>query len=154
MGRIKDIIGHKFGRLTVIKYSHNQNKARMYLCKCDCGNEKTIAGTVLRQKLVKSCGCYRSEYVANKNYKHGKSKTKKYNLYYSRITYLSKLNRTPSWADKKKIKEFYLNRPDGYEVDHIIPLKGKLVSGLHVETNLQYLLKEDNRKKSNQYNGA
>lgn len=47
-------------------------------------------------------------------------------------------------ADPNKIREFYKNRPEGYEVDHIIPLsKG----GKHHEDNLQYLTKEENRKK-------
>ena len=49
-------------------------------------------------------------------------------------------------ADKNLIKEFYKNRPNGFEVDHIIPLsKG----GLHHQDNLQYLPKDINRKKSN-----
>lgn len=56
---------------------------------------------------------------------------------------------TPSWADLDKIKDIYLNCPDGHHVDHIVPLRGKSVSGLHVHTNLQYLPKVDNMKKSN-----
>ena len=59
--------------------------------------------------------------------------------------------RVPAWADLKKIEEFYLACPEGYYVDHIIPLRGKLVSGLHVLENLQYLLAEDNLRKSNKY---
>lgn len=59
---------------------------------------------------------------------------------------------TPSWANLDKIKEIYANCPVGYQVDHIIPLQGKLVSGLHIETNLQYLTKEENNRKSNKYN--
>jgi hypothetical protein len=38
-----------------------------------------------------------------------------------------------------------------WEVDHIIPMKGKLVSGLHVPTNLQVIPKQENVRKSNQY---
>lgn len=64
----------------------------------------------------------------------------------------SKLQRTPVWSETKAIKQFYLDCPEGYEVDHIIPLQGKLVSGLHVLGNLQYLLMSDNRSKNNHFN--
>ncbi len=66
----------------------------------------------------------------------------------------AKLNRTPKWLslqEKKQISEFYLKCPPGYEVDHIIPLQGKLVSGLHVLTNLQYLPVVENRAKGNKF---
>lgn len=59
---------------------------------------------------------------------------------------------TPRWADIEYIRKIYLECPSGYHVDHIIPLKGELVCGLHVENNLQYLTAEDNLKKSNTYN--
>ena len=65
--------------------------------------------------------------------------------------YTAKLQRTPLWADLNKIKEIYDNCPEGYEVDHIIPLQGKLVSGLHVPDNLQYLTKSENCSKGNHY---
>lgn len=59
------------------------------------------------------------------------------------------LNATPKWANKQLIKEIYLNCPDDYEVDHIIPLQGKNICGLHVDYNLQYLTKKENRSKGN-----
>ena len=61
----------------------------------------------------------------------------------------SKLNASPIWADLDKIKLIYKLRPDSYHVDHILPLQGKLVCGLHVENNLQYLLAKDNLSKGN-----
>jgi hypothetical protein len=60
-----------------------------------------------------------------------------------------KLKATPKFANLQKIKEIYMNCPVGYHVDHIIPLQGKNVCGLHVEWNLQYLTPTDNLKKSN-----
>ena len=59
----------------------------------------------------------------------------------------------PLWADRIKIREIYFNCPQGYHVDHIVPLKGKLVSGLHVEYNLQYLTASENSKKHNKFLG-
>jgi 5-methylcytosine-specific restriction endonuclease McrA len=69
----------------------------------------------------------------------------------SKINKIYIKERTPIWADLDKIYEFYFNCPIGYQVDHIIPLKGKLVSGLHVLNNLQYLTIEENLKKNNSY---
>ena len=65
-----------------------------------------------------------------------------------------KLNRTPSWLTKKdfeNINFFYECRPAGCHVDHIIPLNGKNVSGLHVPNNLQWLPAHDNIVKGNRY---
>lgn len=60
-------------------------------------------------------------------------------------------NQTPPEADRKAITEFYKACPEGYEVDHIIPIsKG----GLHILENLQYLTANENRRKGNKMVGA
>lgn len=65
---------------------------------------------------------------------------------------------TPKWADLQAIDDLYfaaigLRNTVGQpiEVDHIVPLRSKIVCGLHCEANLQLLLVGDNRRKSNTY---
>jgi len=69
-----------------------------------------------------------------------------------------KLQRTPSWANMEAIRAFYdeaarLTTETGivHHVDHKYPLQGKLVSGLHVETNLQILTGSENSRKRNHF---
>lgn len=57
------------------------------------------------------------------------------------------LQRTPFWVDMEAIKLVYKNCPSGMAVDHIVPLQGKNVSGLHVHWNMQYLTKSENSRK-------
>jgi hypothetical protein len=59
--------------------------------------------------------------------------------------------RTPPWANMSAIVEVYKKCPAGCQVDHVIPLRGDTVSGLHVAGNLQYLLAAENRAKSNKF---
>ncbi len=72
----------------------------------------------------------------------------------NRIRVSFKRNSTPKWANKKLITRIYNKCPEGMQVDHIIPTKGKNVCGLHVETNLQYLSPEENGKKFNSFDGT
>jgi hypothetical protein len=73
------------------------------------------------------------------------------NAYIWRDIAAKKRSATPAWADLNKILEIYKECPKGYRVDHIIALNGKNISGLHIETNLQYLTERDNYRKGNKY---
>lgn len=71
---------------------------------------------------------------------------------------LRRMKRTPAWADIDHIHEFYEAREciqnatgECYHVDHIIPLQGEFVSGLHVPGNLQIIRAKRNLKKHNSY---
>ena len=63
-----------------------------------------------------------------------------------------KLHALVSWANLAEISKIYKQCPEGYHVDHLIPLQGDLVCGLHCEHNLQYLLAKDNLSKGNKFN--
>jgi hypothetical protein len=56
-----DLAGRRFGRLTVVEFSHVKNQATFFLCRCDCGREKTIRGAYLSEGDTKSCGCLQKE---------------------------------------------------------------------------------------------
>ena len=60
--------------------------------------------------------------------------------------------RTPVWADMKAIKAVYNKSRElgsGFTVDHVIPLNGETVSGLHVPENLAIIRAEENFSKQN-----
>ena len=66
----------------------------------------------------------------------------------------TKLNATPKWLtkkDKEKIRKIYAKCPKGYHVDHIVPLKGKDVCGLHVPSNLRIITAHKNQSKGNRF---
>jgi len=74
---------------------------------------------------------------------------------------INKNKRTPKWVDSEEswlIKEVYRLAADRtkntgieWHVDHIIPLHGKKVSGLHTISNLQVIPGKSNKCKSNKY---
>lgn len=85
-----DMIGKKYGRLTVLEFVETKEEqkgkyVRYYRCKCDCGNEIVVRGSALRNGNTKSCGCYRKEYVTQKNTTHGMTDTRIYRLYRSMV---------------------------------------------------------------------
>ena len=63
----------------------------------------------------------------------------------------AKLQRTTEWSEYIQIEHFFEERPDGHHVDHIVPLQGTNVSGLHVLANLQYLPAKVNLSKGNKF---
>lgn len=71
--------------------------------------------------------------------------------YYHALRNIELALATPKWVDRDAMAWFYANRPKGFQVDHIIPIRGEKVSGLHVPWNLQYLEPKDNRAKANLY---
>lgn len=82
-------------------------------------------------------------------------------LHRNRLRQMLELRATPEWADLDAIRALYklaaeLSKSSGVKqhVDHMVPLKGRGVCGLHVEYNLQVVPWLDNLKKGNRQEGS
>ena len=84
MGKVKDLTGQRFGRLTVIELVKINNRSH-WLCKCDCGKETLAQGGYLISGHKKSCGCLHDdlsrERLTKMNETHGESKTRLYKIW-------------------------------------------------------------------------
>lgn len=64
MSKRLNLIGQKFGRLTVIDCAgHDERGASLFLCRCQCGNNSTVYGNNLKTVHTRSCGCYAIEKI-------------------------------------------------------------------------------------------
>jgi hypothetical protein len=81
--------------------------------------------------------------------------------YYNAKRKASKLNATPRWLTEDQLKDielFYIDAKwaesilgEPVDVDHIVPLQGENVCGLHVSWNLQLMSKSENSRKCNKF---
>lgn len=78
MSKLIDLTGIKFGRLTVIKRDLTSKRTK-WICKCECGNIKSIMACHLKSGASTSCGCYQKETVREANLKHDKTHTSLHN---------------------------------------------------------------------------
>ena len=63
-----DLTQQRFGRLVALEYQGHSN----WLCRCDCGKGKIIAGYSIRNGLTQSCGCLQKERTHTAQFKHGR----------------------------------------------------------------------------------
>lgn len=66
--RAIDLVGQKFGRLTVLeKLPERKNEHIVWKCQCDCGNIVNVSGYCLKSGNTNSCGCYKSDRIRETN---------------------------------------------------------------------------------------
>lgn len=90
MPAFANISGQRFGRWLVLnrsgsKFYPSGTSQPQYFCRCDCGNEKIVAASILKSGSSKSCGCLNTEIRKNlciqRNTTHGQSKTRTYDIW-------------------------------------------------------------------------
>jgi hypothetical protein len=167
-----DITGQKFGRWTVISFV-GIDQHSIWKCLCDCGTVRDIPAAYLRIGNTKSCGCLVVDMLRKYTTPEAKKEALRANSRRSgrkhaarvkanKIKYETKRSHaTPPWLsleDWDAMDALYerarrLSKETGvrHEVDHIYPLQGKMLSGLHVPWNLQILTQAENVAKSNRY---
>lgn len=90
-----DRTGHKFGRLTVLRFAGRKSKQSYWFCRCECGTEfATYIGNVVRG-LTRSCGCLHSEHSSAAATTHGETR---------------QLSKTPEYACWVQIKTRCFNQ--------------------------------------------
>lgn len=109
----------------------------LYHCNVESQRERTRMKWVMNKENVKAT----NKKWADKN--HGIWS------YYAAKRRMVLAQQTPAWSNMDAIKEIYRNCPDGYHVDHIVPLRGKTACGFHSQHNLQYLPASENLRKHN-----
>lgn len=116
-----------------------------------------------REGLIDSSKSWRSENLKRrKEYDRQYKKTNRQKVnHHNSLRRAARINRTPKWLTNEDLKKIeaaylvseYLERLTGrpYHVDHIAPLQGRFVSGLHVPSNLRVISAKENLSKGNKY---
>jgi len=91
MSKIIDMVGKKYGRLTVISKAESAKYGQtQHLCRCDCGTERIFQSANIRNGVSLSCGCLRKEITASRNkefkHTHGMCKSYEYKIWGGMIT--------------------------------------------------------------------
>lgn len=174
-----DIEGEVFGSLTVLGRAPRVRWKTMWRCRCKCGEERAFSGRKLRANRIKSCGCSRVAGIKAFGVERTIKATAPANVARKRKVSLLRERRwkknnpersaanngrnsarrraaVPLWANLSEIDAIYaearrlqLSTGIRMSVDHIIPIKGKNVCGLHVPNNLRVMPLTDNIRKGN-----
>lgn len=164
MAELIDMIGKRFGRLTVLSRALNDHRGEArWNCLCDCGNRTVVLGSHLRKGNTVSCGCYARELTSARtkgnpirgNTRHGGSKTRLYGIWTNMKTRcLNQKNRAykwygavgvticEGWMQFEKFKEWAVSSGycDDLTIERINPF------GNYEPSNCKWIPKSEQRK--------
>lgn len=76
-----ELVGQRFGRLTVIEEAEKKGTLSRWKCRCDCGTELIVIGTCLTSGHSQSCGCYKRDKSSEIHKTHGETKSRLYQIW-------------------------------------------------------------------------
>lgn len=81
----QDLTGQKFNKLTILSHAgKNKTGQSLWLCRCECGNEKIVSAHHMKASTVKSCGCLlKSENRSNCATRHGGTDTPEWTSFHA-----------------------------------------------------------------------
>lgn len=80
--RRQDLTGKVFGKLTVMEFSHkNQRRECHWKCLCECGKETVVRSNQLTSGRTRSCGCLQKEVTIQRQTTHGMHDTRIYRIW-------------------------------------------------------------------------
>ena len=159
-----NLIGEKYGRLTVVEFAGIKNHSARWKCVCDCGLVVEAVGYNLRSGNTSSCGCLRREVAAARglqNTKHGEghdSKTRLYSIWCGMRQRCNNPNRDyyshyggkgvrvcDEWSNYLVFKEWALSHgyTDDLSIDRIDS------NGNYEPSNCQWITRSENTAKAN-----
>lgn len=133
MGKLIDLTGQTFGRLTVLRRAPDHRERVYWECRCQCGNTTVVGGTALRRGNSHSCGCLVADLLRNWSTTHGQSrsveyytwqcmKTRCYNEKHSKYRHYGGRGITICDDWRNDFERFYADmgpRPAGHSIDRI-----------------------------------
>lgn len=112
-------------------------------------SRRSYANNSEKAKQASQAWRYRNKERCKENFRKWHKANRPLCNHHASLRKARKIQATPPWVDLGEIKEIYRNCPEGYHVDHIMPLVHKELCGLHVPWNLQYLSASQNMSKGN-----
>lgn len=76
-----ELAGKQFSKLKVLRFDTIRNNKSFWICLCQCGKNKSIAGHYLKSGNTKSCGCKKANQIKWLNYAHGMRRTRFYRIW-------------------------------------------------------------------------
>lgn len=157
-----DLMGKRFGRLTVIGESNKIGYHKYWRCKCDCGKEVNVRAYTLISGDSKSCGCLARDISRKRNTKHGGYGTRLYRIWDSMKSRCRNPNSISypdyggkgiticdEWNDFAVFREWAISNGynDKLTIDRIDNSKG------YTQSNCRWvnMVSQENNKASNRY---